>query len=178
MASKSTPRIGKSRGGRPSLLTPEVEAELFRNRELGLTWVRCCNIVGVDNSTLNGWLQLARTSQTKAANKRTAHEQKCIEFSVRLSKVDQEWIRRCETVLALAMTPAQNSQAWKDASTEEKRIATETAKWKLSHQASDEYNTKERQEITGKDGGAIEIDTSGMDVFNILLEVHAKESEE
>jgi hypothetical protein len=99
-------------------------------------------------------------------------DQKCVEFLRALERVDNEWIMRCEMVLNFSMTPGQNAQAWKSASNEDRRLAAETAKWKLSHQAPSEYSTQTRTELTNApayDGG----DPTGMDVFKVMLEVQA-----
>ena len=104
-------------------------------------------------------------------------DQRCCQFVTALDKIDQEWIRRCELVLKLTMAPGDNEAAWKVATQAERNEAAATAKWKLSHQAPSEYSAQVRTEITGADRGPLEIDSTGMDVFNILLKVKKYEDD-
>lgn len=164
-----------SRAGRKTLLTPEVQGEFFEARRMGLSFPRCAEWAGVSKTAVRNWRIKGEQASSVPANKRTTEQQKYVEFVRSLERVDNEWIVRCETVLNLSMTPGQNSQAWRNASIEERRLATETAKWKLSHQAPSEYSTQVRTEITGAEGGPVEIDPTGMDVWKMLVDAKAYE---
>jgi hypothetical protein len=107
------------------------------------------------------------------AGKRSAHQQKCVNFVTALTRIDDEWLKRCEIVLNLAMSPGQTENRWKDASPEEKRIATDAAKFKLTHQASHEYST--RQEISGPEGSSLMAIASGEDVYEMLVKIRDAE---
>ena len=123
------------------------------------------------------WKESAKTALTRPANKRTPLEQKCVEFVNRLDKVDQEWLRRCETVMALAMTPGQSLEAWRNASDTDRDRAVKTAMWKASHQAPEDYSTQTRTELTGAEGGPVEVSVSAADVFQALKDAKAAEGE-
>ena len=100
-----------------------------------------------------------------------------MEFVNRLDKVDQEWLRRCETVMALAMTPGQSLEAWRNASDTDRDRAVKTAMWKASHQAPEDYSTQTRTELTGAEGGPVEVSVSAADVFQALKDAKAAEGE-
>lgn len=157
--------------GRPSILSDEVQAEFFNNRSMGLSFDRAAKLAGVSSTSVKNWRATGETALAKPISKRTPHEQKCVTFVTALEKIDSEWLRRCEIVLNFSLSPGQNKKTWEDATQAERSEATATAKWKLSHQAPEEYSTQTRTELTGADGGPVEIDPTGMDVFNILLKV-------
>src|ERR1035438_661651 len=134
--------------GRKPLLTPEVQAEFFEARAMGLSIKRSAELAGVSETSITNWRARGHAASSASANKRDAMDVKCLEFLRALERVDSEWIKRCELVLDLSMSSGQNAQAWKNASNEERRLATKTAMWKLSHQAPGEYSTQTRTELT------------------------------
>ena len=138
---------------------------------------RSAKLAGVVVNTIKNWRVRGEAALSMPASKRDAFDVKCLEFLVALDKIDNEWIRRCEVILSLTMTPGKSEAAWKAATQAERNEAAATAKWKLSHQAPDEYSTQSRTEISGADGGPLEIDSTGMDVFNILLKAKAYEDD-
>lgn len=95
-------------------------------------------------------------------------DQKCVEFFKSLERVEDEWTRRCEMILTLTMLPGQNETTWRKASIEDRREAASTAKWKLSNQAPEEYSTKTRAELSGKDGESIDVELSAEKAWEIL----------
>lgn len=155
--------------GRGTLLNATTQERLFTLRRMGISWSRCCRLAGIGYTTMKGWRQTGRDSVSIPDKKRTAFQQKCVTFSALADLVDDEWVQRCETVLHLAMTPAQDSATWRQAASDDKDRAVSVAKWKLAHQASDEYNTKERSEVSGPDGAPINIDVEAGEVFARLL---------
>ena len=163
-------------GGRPNSLTLEVQEQIFTNRRLGISWERSAKLAGVDVVTLKNWRDRARAALEKTPTQRNAFDVKCIAFLSAYEVVDSEWVRRCETVLAFALEAGSGKERWNKASDSDKALATSTARFKLTHQASDEYSTKTSTELTGKDGGPVDLTISnGEDVFKVLLEAAAVE---
>lgn len=145
----------KSNAGRKPLLTPEVLAEFFEARGMGLNIKRSAELAGVSETSITNWRARGRTAMSKPASKRDQMDVKCLEFLRALEKIDSEWIRRCEVVLNLSMSAGTDRKTWDNATPDERREATATAKWKLSHQASTDYSTQARTELTGQNGGPI-----------------------
>jgi hypothetical protein len=174
--SETSPKRNPNGAGRKTLLTPEVQREFFVARAMGLSLERSAHWAGVSDTSIRNWRTEGQDASSIPASKRTPMEQKCVEFLRALERVDNEWIMRCEMVLNFSMTPGQNAQAWKNASNEDRRLANDTAKWKLSHQAPGEYSTQTRTELTGKDSGPVDLAlANGEDVFKILLDAKAYE---
>ena len=143
---------------------------------MGLSLELSAHWAGVSDTSIRNWRTQGQVASSIAACKRTLQDKKCLEFLRALEKVDAEWLMRCEMVLGLSMTPGQSSQAWRNSSMEERRLATDTAKWKLSHQAPRDYSTQTRTEFTGRDRGPVDVSiANGEDVFKILLEAQAIE---
>jgi hypothetical protein len=162
------------RTGRKPLLSPDVEAEYFNARSMGLSLRRAAGWAGVAENTIKNWLTKGEAASKVPAGKRTAHDQNCLNFLRRHEKVDHEWLMRCETVLNLALKVGSGAKAWDEATIEERRLAVETAKFKATHQAPGEYST--RTQLTGGDGGAIDVELSGgLDVWQILKDAEAFE---
>lgn len=155
-AKPTKPTTTKVRG-RPTLLNADVEREIVANRQLGLSLKRSCELAGVVYDTFSGWMEHGKSALGKSAAKRTRHEQNQLDFYLRIKKIDSEWLRRCEIVNELALSPGQSQVKWHEASDDDRRLAAQTARWKLAHQAPDEYSAMVRSEVSGPDGGPVEI---------------------
>jgi hypothetical protein len=144
---------------------------------MGLSFSRCAEWAGVSKTAVRNWRIKGEEASLVPVNKRTADQQKYVEFVRSLERVDNEWIVRCEVVLNLTMSPGESRQAWEAATPEERREAATTARWKLSHQAPNEYSTQNRTELTGANGGPIDLDSDamGMEILTALREVKAYE---
>ena len=162
----------KRRPGQPSVLSEAVQAEFFANRAWGISIEKSAELAGVSWTSVKNWRAVGEESLSIPAGKRTPYQQKCVTFFTALRRVDSEWVKRCEIVLNLAMSPASGDR-WQHASAEEKRLAVQAATFKLTHQASHDYST--RSEISGPDGGPMEVQASGGDVYEQLVRI--KEAE-
>ena len=91
------------------------------------------------------------------ASKRSAFDQRCVEFLTAHDKRATEWIVRSETVVNLAQSPGNSTAAWDRATPEQQRLAFDASKFKLTHLAPDEYSTKTKSELSGPDGGPLQI---------------------
>ena len=155
-AKPTKPKTTKVRG-RPTLLNADVEREIVANRQLGLSLKRSCELAGILFDTFANWMEVGKSALGRNAGKRTPHEQKCADLFLRIKKTDSEWLRRCETINTMAMSPGQSEAKWNAASDDDRRLAAQTARWKLAHQAPDEYSEMVRSEVSGPDGGPVEI---------------------
>jgi hypothetical protein len=165
-----------SNAGRPPALTIEVQRSIIANRELGIAWERCARLAGVSFASVKNWRAQGESAREKDPNKRTAFDVKCLDFLAACEKSEDEWIRRCETVLAFSMDPGSSKEKWDNASDADKDRAATTVKFKLTHQLPDEYSTKTSTELTGANGGPVDLTiANGEDVFKVLLEAVAVE---
>lgn len=155
--------------GRPTTLTAEIEARIIASRVLGLSWERCAKLAGVARASVKNWQDRGRAALEKPASQRNAFDNKCIDFLIASEQADDEWVRRCETVLQMSMSPAQNEAKWASASSDDKDRAARVAMFKLTHQAPDEYSTKTSTELSGPDGGPLFID--GKQALALLREI-------
>ena len=136
----------KRRPGQPSVLSEAVQAEFFANRALGISIEKSAELAGVSWTSVKNWRAVGEESLSIPAGKRTPYQQKCVTFFTALRRVDSEWV---------------------------KRLAVQAATFKLTHQASHDYST--RSEISGPDGGPMEVQASGGDVYEQLVRI--KEAE-
>ena len=163
-------------GGRPTSLTKEIQDRIVANRVLGISWDRCARLAGVAPGSVKNWRARGEAALAKNPSTRNALDNKCIEFLTAIDVAEDEWVRRCETVLAFSMDPGSSAEKWNAAPIEKQRLAVETSKFKLTHQLSDEYSTKTSTELTGANGGPLDLTISnGEDVFQVLMEARAIE---
>ena len=179
MATTKKTTTTKHAGGRPPSLTPAVQELILTNRRLGISWERSCRLAGVTWVGVKNWIARGEAARSKSPNDRDAFDNKCLEFLAAKERAEDEWIRRCETVLQMSMRPGSSNDLWDQATDADKDRAVSTAKFKLTHQAPDEYSTKTTSELTGKDGAPLSMAvTNGDDVFKVLLEAVAIEDAE
>ena len=172
MATTKAP--AKHAGGRKPLLSPEVHREYFTARGMGLSVTRAAGWAGVSESVIRNWLIRGEAAAKVAAGKRSAHDQLCVEFLREHTKVDHEEIMRCETILNLSMGLGTGADAWQAASDAEKDRAVSTAKFKLTHRYPGEYSTRAGLELTGPDGGPIDLALDAEAVFAKMLKAQVE----
>lgn len=152
-----TPETPVNKGGRPSKFTPETRKALLDAITAGLTYTHACQTVGIDYDTLNNWRK-----QGAALDK--PDEEGFFEFFVALT--------RAETNASLSMmgTVRKVAQGYKGTVTRkydnegnlisvtEEHVPADwrAAAWWLERRYPKEYG-KQIQEISGLDGGAINI---------------------
>lgn len=170
-----SPKNPRGAGRTPSL-TKEIQELFLANLRLGIDWESCARLAGVAPNTVKNWKARAEQAREKIPSKRDAFDNKCLEFLAQYEASEDEWVRRCETVLALSMEPGSSKIKWDEASDADKDRSLTTSKFKLTHQRPDKYSTKSATELTGKDGGPVDISlANGEDVFKVLLEAKAVE---
>lgn len=172
---KKTP-VPKRGRGQPPLLNADVAKVYFEAVAMGMSRNRAAGWAGVSEAAVKNWLARGEVAKQLPAGKRSAHDKNCVEFLQQHTRVDNEWIHRCETVLRLAMIVSEDPALWELIPIEDKRLAVETAKFKLTHRAASEYSTSAQLQVTGADGGPLDVNVAnGQDVFRILLEAEARE---
>lgn len=129
--------------GRPTKLTPELQAEIVKIIKTGNYIETACAFVGINKSTFYDWLKRgAREKQRLEKNPRAKikkSEAVYVEFSNAIEKaLAQAEIR---DVAIIGKAAESNWQA---------------AAWRLERKYPERWGRKDRIEHTGKDGGPIE----------------------
>lgn len=178
MARTPTPAKPRGKTGPKPLLNEAILEQLLEARRRGLPLVKAAKWAGISYPTLYNWTVRGRSALERPASKWDPFDKKCVEMVRLLDKVEAEWIMRCEQVLALAMETGAGRDAWSNATPDEKDRALKTAMWKLSHQAPEDYSTQQRTELTGADGGPVDVALSLEDVWEIMADARKAEKEE
>lgn len=131
----------KNKGGRPSDYLPEVAADICALLASGESLLKVCKRPGMpDKSTVFRWL--------------AAHD----EFRDNYAKATEA---RADSIFEEMFVIADD--AIPDAAEVAKaRLRVDTRKWALARMNPRKYGDKVTNEIVGKDGGAIKIETSPM----------------
>ena len=130
MAAPSLYRNGKHPGGRPTKLTPEVQATIVNALAAGTYLETAASAAGVERHTLNAWLK--NGAQCKSGVQR--------EFSTAIKKALASAELRFGATIAIA-----SQSQW------------QAAAWMLERRYPARWGRIERHEMTGEGGGAIEI---------------------
>ncbi len=157
--------------GRPTALNDEVARTLLNALRLGNPFVTACQFAGIDDSTLRRWRQKGDEALRLSPGKRSPSQRKYAEFRTAIDKAIVEANVRAQQTIHTVMTqPLQN------ATSEEKRIIVDAAKFYLTHRDPSHYSTQQRTELTGKDGEAVEI--SAAEVWNVLQKARAVDADD
>lgn len=145
--------------GRPDLLTPEVAQSIARNIALGATRADAARAASVGVSTLMSWLQQARDWHDKPENERPTPDaalQARLDLLEAVEKADGTLL----TAMAGVIVRAARNGSW------------QAATWMLERRRPDEYGRRDRTalEVTGKDGGPIDLDVETPDWKQALAE--------
>lgn len=119
--------------GRPTKLTPELQAKLCGLLREGKFFRHACNACGVDENTVNGWLSKA---------KEPGASQELIDFSVACVRARDEGEQR---LIENMRTMAIEKLDWKQEA------------WILERMNPKQYHLTTKSEISGPEGGAIQI---------------------
>lgn len=165
---QKAPRQTKARsGGRPSLVE-SVRDKIITAVRIGVSLDAACGYSGVSPRTLERWRRIARECETKKESQLTKHENDCVTFCRALDiALDEFEVRAQTTVGMIASQPDLLSMP-----IEEKRLALQAAQWWLSHRKTAKYNTQQRVEVTGANGGPVEIE-GGENILQIMKDLVA-----
>ena len=160
-------RVRKPSAGRQSLVTA-VQDKIITAVRIGVALDAACGYAGVSPRTLPRWRQIARECETKKASQLTEHEKNCVTFCQALDMALDEFEVRAQTTVGMIASQADLLAL----PVEEKRLALQAAQWWLSHRKTAKYNTQQRVEVTGADGGPITVE-SGENILQIMKDLVA-----
>jgi hypothetical protein len=160
-----------NKGGRPAVIDDERGEALLNALRLGTPLHVACQFAGVSDETL----RLVRIRGNKALavppGERNPSERKYAKFIGDLDKaVVQAGVSAQRTIHSLM------SQDVRSATPEQQRIAMSAAQFFLTHRLPDYYNTKISAELTGKNGGPLEVALTAEQAWEIVQAIQTGES--
>lgn len=151
------------RPGRPTIFDDERADALLNAIRLGTPLQVACDFAGIHRDTLRLWRGRGREALRVEKGKRSPIQRKFAEFIVSLDKaVAQAGIQAQRTIHTLM------TQDVRAATPEQQRIAMSAAQFFLTHRLPEYYNTKVSAELTGKDGGPIEMTLTADKAWEIV----------
>lgn len=147
--------MAQRKGGRPSKFTPDVRKAIIDGVTAGLTYTHVCRIVGIEYETFNQW-------RKKGAALLEKDDDGYFEFSEMLTRAEHQTslsmmanIRKCAQGYKLKRSFVNKKG---ELITYEDDVPSDwrASAWWLERRYPDEYG-RQRIEVTGKDGGAIEV---------------------
>lgn len=134
--------------GRPSKLTPETQARIVQAIEVGATYELAAQFGGVCYDTFNNWMRRGEAEQARRDNPR-------VQEGTKVWDDEQPYLQFFEAVKSaegkaaikwLALIDKAASDSW------------QAAAWKLERRYPETFGRRVvQQEVSGKDGGAIEV---------------------
>ena len=108
---KRKPHAVETRG-RPTSLTPEVQAEIEQILKEGNTQRTACGYVGICEDTYYNWLQLAEIAREKPEKERGKYDDIYIQFSDTVKKARHFARRRFNGIISKAADKTWPAAAW------------------------------------------------------------------
>ncbi len=132
--------------GKPTYLTPEVQTQIVNALRLGAYHETAAGIAGIHVSTLRDWLRRGARERRRLREDSRAKPRK-------KEKVFAEFSEACEKASAnselgdLAVIARASSKQW------------QAAAWRLERKYPERYALRNRHEITGSNGGPLQVVT-------------------
>jgi len=120
------------KGGRPSSFTPERTRKVLEAIRAGATYIRAAERASIDYTTLRGWIKRGE------AVKKGPY----FEFFKAVKKAEED---REETLLQNIIDAGRDPAHW------------QAGAWVLERTNPGKFGRRERMEVTGKEGGPIEV---------------------
>lgn len=151
--------------GRPLKITPEIQADLIKMLSAGNYLETAAAYCGISTDTVRGWV------------KRGEQE------AQRLKADSTAWPIKSETEfmeLAIAIRQAQATSEIRDVMLigNAARDQWQAAAWRLERRYPDKWGKKERHELTGADGGPVQIEEVRAKLLQKFNELGIEEPEE
>ena len=153
---KRAPKPKKT--GRPTKATDETFEKIVEAVKAGVWIEQAAHLASIHPSTLYDWVsqgERARELEELTGKEMTEQELRLAEFSDTLKKARAEAEARN---VALIQKAAQNG-TW------------QAAAWYLERSAPQRWGRKDRMELTGKDGGSLDISVSSADLESKVLKL-------
>lgn len=136
---------------------------------IGTPIVTSCLLAGVDDSTLRKWRARGEDALDVPSGKRSGTEHKYANFVTALGRALATASHQAQLTVTRNMTmPLTRPEVVRRAdgtdeivqvpiSVEERRLAQQAAQFHLTHRDPTNYSTQTRTEVTGADGGPVEV---------------------
>ncbi len=145
------------------MLTEERAKALLDAVKTGAPLDTCAAFAGITREALRKYRRRGEKALEIAAGRRSPTERRMASFVGELDRaLSEAAIRAQATVRQLMVLPD-----GADAAT--KRVALEASKFHLTHRDPRNYSTQIRAEVTGADGGAVEVDVSTDAAIDLLI---------
>ncbi len=156
--------------GRPTIFDATRSEALLNAIRLGAPIAVSCDFAGISRATLALWRNRGEKARAADQGKLSPIDRKFVVFIDALDKaVAQAAIQAQRTIHTLM------SQEVKNATPEQQRIAMSAAQFFLTHRLSRHYNTSTRTELTGRDGGPLEVALTSEQAWEIVRSIQSGE---
>jgi hypothetical protein len=147
------PRITGNPTGRPTSLDAETADRLLQALRMGNPFATAAEFAGIDNSTLTRWRQRGEDALAIPPGRRNATQRKFADFCTAFRRAVVEANVRMQSQIY-----AVGSKDLVNASPEQQRIIVDAAKFHLTHRDPKNYNTQVGLEVSGPNGGPVQVD--------------------
>ena len=145
------------------MLTAEREKALLDAVRTGAPLTTCAAFAGITREALRKWRRRGERAMELAPGRRSPTERRYADFVGELDRALSEAAMRAQaTVRQLMVLPP-------DADAATKRVALEASKFHLTHRNAADYSTQVRAEVTGADGGPLDVDISTDAALDLLV---------
>ena len=145
------------------MLTKERETALLNAIKTGAPLDTCAAFAGVTREALRQWRRRGEKALELPAGRRSPTERRYAAFVGELDRALSEASMRAQTTVRQLMVVPDGADA------ASRRVALEAAKFHLTHRDARNYSTQVRAELTGADGGPLDIDVSTDAALELLI---------
>jgi hypothetical protein len=144
-------------------MTSKVVKDFLSAMRTGNPIKTSANYAGVSQQVVLGWIEKGREFEVIPESKRTAAQNRYVNFLGEVEQAQSVWLVRAQTVMFGFLVLPENPTA------DEKKFAMDSAKFLLTHRDPTNYSIRTQTEVTGKDGGPVELATDVEAIFEIML---------
>lgn len=159
--------------GRPPALNAERQATILNAIRTGATEKRAAAFGGVSLEAVRQWRRKGEAALQIRAGLRNPTQRLYADFVLSFDRALAETAIQMQAVVTNVARLGLHREGEEAPTVEQQRISLQAATWWLSHRERDDYTT--RAEITGKDGGAIELDAG--EAWSAILQLAGREAE-
>ena len=156
--------------GHPSVFDAQRSDILLNAIRIGTPYQLACDFAGIHRDTLRKWRRRGEQALLIPSGRRGPTDRKFAEFVGALDKaLAESGVRAQQTIHTLMTLDVKNTTP------EQQRVAMSAAQFHLTHRLADYYTTKTSTELTGKDGGPIDVALSAERAWEILQAINKGE---
>lgn len=164
MAKKGTDQVGN---GRPTSLTQARQEAIYQTIAMGTEYRDAALLHGVSSETLHRWLRTATRALPKQRSACSAFERRCMDFRAAVTTAEAEYRKNAEARIDIAATVGRTRTIVREVVNDKGTTRTTTteqlapdwraAAWRLERRFPDRYGERSAVEITGAEGGPVEV---------------------